>query len=96
MKSSSLIELAVSAQGCTQRELALRLGVSPAQISKWKNGEHISFAMTDKLSELACLDDLDPDFDFLAGSKEEAKKWVKLIRAIVSFVQRNGNWAATV
>ena len=52
--------------------------------------------MTDKLSELACLDDLDPDFDFLAGSKEEAKKWVKLIRAIVSFVQRNGNWAATV
>ena len=62
MKSSSLIELALSAQGCTQRELALRLGVSPAQISKWKNGEHISFAMSDKVSELAGLDDLDPDF----------------------------------
>ena len=87
MKSSSLIELALSAQGCTQRELALRLGVSPAQISKWKNGEHISFAMSDKLSELAGLDDLDPDFALLAGSKEDAKKWVQLIRYLADLAE---------
>ena len=80
MKSSSLVELALSAQGCTQKELALQLRVSPAQISKWKKGEHISFEMSKKLSELAGLDDLDPDFVLLAGSKEDARKWIQLIR----------------
>lgn len=80
MKSSSLVELALSVQSCTQKKLALQLGVSPAQISKWKNGEHISFEMRDKLSRLAGLDDLDPDVVLVAGSKEDAKKWVQLIR----------------
>lgn len=80
MKSSSLVELALSTQGCTQKELALLLRVSPAQISKWKKGEHISFEMSEKLSELAGLGDLDPDVVLLAGSKEDAKKWVQLIR----------------
>lgn len=80
MKSSSLVELALSAQSCTQKALALKLEVSPAQISKWKNGEHISFEMREKLRELAGLGGLDPDIVLLAGSKEDAKKWVKLIR----------------
>lgn len=87
MKSSSLIELALSAQGCTQKELALRLQVSPTQISKWKNGEHISFEMSQKLSELAGLDDLAPDFVLLAGSKEDAKKWIQLIRYLADLAE---------
>ncbi|GGY29947.1 helix-turn-helix domain-containing protein [Paludibacterium paludis] len=89
MKSSSLVELALSALGCTQKALALRLGVSPAQISKWKNGEHISFEMSEKLSELAGLDDLDPNIVLLAGSKEDAKKWVKLIRYLADLAECN-------
>jgi len=80
MKSSSLVELALSAQGCTQKELALKLRVSPAQISKWKKGEHISFEMSNRLSELAGLGDLDPDVVLLAGSIEDAGKWIQLIR----------------
>lgn len=87
MKSSSLVELALFAQSCTQKELALRLGVSPTQISKWKNGEHISFEMSNKLSELAGLDGLDPDVVLLAGSKEDAKKWVQLIRYLADLAE---------
>ena len=87
MKSSSLVELALSAQGCTQKELALRLGVSPAQISKWKNGEHISLEMSDKLSEMAGLDALDPDVVLHAGSIEDAKKWVQLIRYLADLAE---------
>jgi len=87
MKSSALVELALSAQGCTQKELALRLGVSPAQVSKWKNGEHISFEMSEKLSDLAGLGDLDPDVVLLAGSKEDAQKWVKLVRYIADIAE---------
>jgi len=89
MKSSSLVQLALSAQGCTQKELALRLEVSQAQISKWKNGEHISFEMSGKLSELAGLDDLDPEFVLLAGSKEDAKKWAQLIRYLADLAEQN-------
>ena len=87
MKSSSLVELALVAQSCTQKELALRLGVSPAQISKWKKGEHISFEMSDKLCKLAGLDDLDPDVVLLAGSKEDAKKWLQLIRYLADLAE---------
>lgn len=87
MKSSSLVELALVAQSCNQKELALRLGVSPAQISKWKKGEHISFEMSDKLSKLAGLDDLDPDVVLLAGSKQDAKKWLQLIRYLAELAE---------
>ena len=87
MKSSSLVQLAVSAQGCTQKQLALRLGVSQAQISKWKNGEHISSEMSDKLRELADLGDMDPDVVLLAGSKEDAKKWMQLIRHVADLAE---------
>ncbi len=58
-----------------------------AQISKWKNGEHISFEMSDKLSKLAGLDDLDPDVVLLAGSKDDAKKWLKLIRYLAELAE---------
>jgi transcriptional regulator with XRE-family HTH domain len=89
MKSSSLVELALSAQGCNQKELALRLGVSPAQISKWKNGEHISSEMSDRLSDLAGLGDLNPDVVMFAGSNGDAKKWIQLIRRLADFAENS-------
>jgi ribosome-binding protein aMBF1 (putative translation factor) len=39
------IELALGTLGCSQKELALKLKVSPTQISKWKNGEYMSSEM---------------------------------------------------
>ena len=36
------IELALSTLGCSQKDLALKLKVSPTQISKWKKGEYMS------------------------------------------------------
>jgi len=87
MKSSSLVELALAAQGCTQRELAMKLGVSAAQISKWKNGEHISFDMEKKLSELAGIEDMDSNFVALAGSIDDARKWIKLIRYLADVAE---------
>jgi hypothetical protein len=45
--------------------------------------------MGDKLSKLAGLDDLDPDVVLLAGSKEDAKKWVQLIRYLADLAEQN-------
>ncbi|BFO54893.1 helix-turn-helix domain-containing protein [Acidovorax sacchari] len=80
MRSSALIELALHMLSCTQKDLATRLQVSPAQISKWKKGEYMSSDMQKKFELLLDLDELDPEFVLLAGSLADAKKWEKLIR----------------
>ncbi|WP_243464921.1 helix-turn-helix domain-containing protein [Photorhabdus temperata] len=48
MISDALVELALRALSCTQKELAGQLGVSPSQITKWKKGEHMSLDMEKK------------------------------------------------
>ena len=39
MDSEAFVQLALAKLACSQRQLATRLGVSPTQISKWKQGE---------------------------------------------------------
>ncbi len=79
MDSEALVLLALKKLGCTQKELARRLGVSPTQITKWKNGEYISTDMENRLRALAGIGDKHPKFILWAGSVEEAEKWDKLI-----------------
>jgi transcriptional regulator with XRE-family HTH domain len=52
MYSESLIKLALLKDKCTQKELALKLHVSPTQISKWKAGETMSSEMENRVREL--------------------------------------------
>src|SRR6185369_11141256 len=85
MSSESLVQLALDHQKCSQKELALRLGVSPAQISKWKKGEYMSMDMRAKLGEIAGIGDSDPDFVLLAGSLNDAAKWKLLLRYLADF-----------
>jgi len=74
------VELALKATGMNQNKLARKLGVSPPQITKWKQGEYMSSAMEDKLKALAKIpDDLNPSVVAWAGSVEAAaEKWNKL------------------
>ena len=76
----ALVQLAIDRLNCRQKELAMRLGVSPAQISKWKKGEYMSMEMETKLRGLAELEASDPEFVLWAGSREDAKKWERLLR----------------
>jgi ribosome-binding protein aMBF1 (putative translation factor) len=43
------IELALNTLGCSQKDLARKLKVSPTQISKWKQGEYMSSEMEDRI-----------------------------------------------
>lgn len=76
---SSLIKLVLKKLLCNQQELAKTLGVSPAQVSKWKYGEHIPYETEKKLSKLAGIGSLHPDFVYWTGGIEQGKKWYKLI-----------------
>lgn len=79
---AALVELALKTLSCSQKELALRLGVSPTQISKWKSGEHMSDEMEEKIRAIVNIGDKDPRFVVWAGSLEDANKWEKLIRLL--------------
>lgn len=73
------VALALKVTGMTQNKLARKLGVSPTQITKWKQGEYMSSTMEDKLKALAKIpDDLNPSVVAWAGSVEAAEKWNKL------------------
>ncbi|PRB80859.1 helix-turn-helix domain-containing protein [Pseudomonas sp. MYb185] len=89
MDSGALVQLALDALSCRQKELALHLGVSPTQISKWKKGEHMSLEMQNKLRKIARIGDKDPSFVLWAGSLEEANKWERLIRYLAELAQDN-------
>ena len=79
MDSAALVELALRAKACTQQQLAELVGVSPTQITKWKQGEHISLDMGKKLAKISGIGDLDPRFVLDSGSVKDAKKWAKLL-----------------
>ena len=57
MNSEALVQLALQTLSCSQKALAIRLRVSPTQISKWKSGEYISSDMEDKIRALVNLGD---------------------------------------
>lgn len=89
MDSEAFVQLALSALSCTQKELAIRLGVSPTQISKWKQGEHMSQEMAEKFRAIVHIGDKSPSFVFWAGSLEEAIKWERLIHYLAELAQNN-------
>ncbi len=82
MGSGSLIRLILRQAGCSQKELAAKIDVSPAQISKWKAGEYISFDMEQKLKSLAGIGDRNPDVVWWTGGIEQADKWARLFKCL--------------
>ncbi|HEM7878110.1 helix-turn-helix transcriptional regulator [Burkholderia contaminans] len=79
MISSALIQLALNSLSCSQKELAIRLGVSPTQVSMWKKGGYMSSEMEKTIRAIANIEDMDPIFVTWAGSSEAARKWSRLI-----------------
>lgn len=79
MNAAALISLALDALNCNQKELAARLNVSPAQISKWKKDEYMSMDMQDKLREISGIGNRIPEFVLMAGSLDDAMKWETLL-----------------
>lgn len=89
MDSEAFVQLALHSLHCSQKELALRLGVSPTQISKWKKGEHMSAEMEEKFRVVTKIDDKEPGFVLLAGSLADAAKWELLIHRLARLAQDN-------
>lgn len=89
MDSEALVQLTLDTLSCNQKELAVRLGVSPTQISKWKRGEYMSSEMEKKFRGLVNIGDKDPMFVLWAGSIEDASKWERLIHYLAELAEAN-------
>jgi transcriptional regulator with XRE-family HTH domain len=82
MSSAAFVQLALEKLKCSQKELAVRVGVSPTQITKWKNDEYMSSEFQRKFRDLLRIGDRLPEFVMMAGSLGEAVKWEKLIERL--------------
>ena len=89
MGNEDLIQLTLETLSCSQKELALRLGVSPTQITKWKKNEHMSNEMEDKIRAILNIGDKHPSFVLWAGSLQDANKWEELIRFLAESARDN-------
>lgn len=79
MDAQDAVGLAIARLKCSQKELAARLGVSPTQVTKWKNGEYMSSDMEARIRKLAKIGEADPSVVLAAGTLEDAKKWEQLV-----------------
>jgi transcriptional regulator with XRE-family HTH domain len=84
------VELALAMLGISQKELAVRLGVSPGQISKWKSGEYMSSEMEQRIKELTKIGDLSSSVVLWAGSLQNAKQWDKLFHYLAEMANEGG------
>jgi len=82
MKKKNLIDLVISKTGLNQASIAKELGVSRAQISKWKTGEPIPFDRSEALSKLAGMFTDDIQWLELVENQKNADAWIKYISDI--------------
>jgi transcriptional regulator with XRE-family HTH domain len=79
MYSATLVQLALRTLSCDQKTLAKRLGVSEAQITKWKQDESMSSEQEKKIRKITKIGDRHPELVLAAGSVDTADKWVRLM-----------------
>lgn len=76
----NIIDYIVKHTDLKQKDIARELGVSAAQVTKWKNGEPISLEKQERLGELAGLFGDDVDWALLVATPENARAWIDYIK----------------
>ena len=84
--SKALVNLALKQLGCSQKDLAERLGVSAGQLSKWKNyGDYMSNEVENKINTICHIGELPAEFVLRFGSVENATKWDEFLKHIAQY-----------
>ncbi len=88
----NLIDHIVQNSGVKQTDIANRLGVSRAQVSKWKAGEQIPTARLKELCELAGLFGDDPQWALLVGTEERGSSWIEFFKYLNEIAENGPCW----
>jgi transcriptional regulator with XRE-family HTH domain len=87
-ESRNLIDFITTHTTLSQADLARKLKVSPAQISKWKAGDSLSTERTSQLLRLAGLfDTVNVEWAIFARSKQNAEAWYSYVFRILEDVE---------
>ena len=73
---TNIIDIIISKTGMKQMDIAKKLGVSRAQVSKWKSGEDIPDNRREALNEMAGLFGDDTEWCLLTKTPENAENWI--------------------
>jgi len=75
-KTINIIDVITTKTNLKQMDIANMLGVSRAQISKWKSGEDIPYNRRQALNEMAGLFGDDTEWALLTKNPENAEDWI--------------------
>jgi transcriptional regulator with XRE-family HTH domain len=75
----NVIDYIIKSTGLKQKDLAEKLKVSRAQISKWKSGETIPFNRVETLNKLAGLHGKNTDWAILTKTEENSNAWIEYL-----------------
>lgn len=75
----NIIEYITKNTGLRQMDIAKKLNVSRAQVSRWKAGESIPFNRQDELNELAGLFGYNQEWAILIGTEERSNAWTDYV-----------------
>lgn len=88
MAKTNIIKYIIENTGLRQKDIADHLGVSGAQVSKWKSGEPINYEKAKVLTELAGLFTENVEWVALVKTKENAEAWCDYIHLLNEGVDR--------
>jgi len=76
----NIIEYITKNKGLNQAAIAKKLGVTNGQVSKWKNGEHISSDRIRELNEMAGLFGNNSEWAILVKTEKNAEAWYEFFK----------------
>lgn len=76
----NIIDVIIAKTGMKQLDIAKKLDVSRAQVSKWKSGEDIPADRRKVLNEMAGLFGDDVEWSILTKTPENAEKWIHFFK----------------
>ncbi|TWU02899.1 helix-turn-helix transcriptional regulator [Stieleria varia] len=89
---ANLVEYITHKGAYNQADLARELGVSRAQISKWKSGEHIPSERRDRLLKIAGLFDTVSDrWAMFAETEDNSKAWCDFFEELLEDLEWGGS-----
>ena len=76
---TNIIEYILKNTDYIQRDIADKLGVSRAQVSKWKHGSYIPFDRLESLKEMASLTMDNVDWEIFTATQKNSDQWVEFV-----------------
>lgn len=81
----NIIQYILDTTDLKQKDIAAKLSVSTTQVSKWKNGEYISFDKEKELEKLAGIVESCDEWTQIVKSEENSNLWIEYLEKVSEY-----------